>query len=139
MAFPRNAAACTPRSPKRKPDSEEEMTLSKPMNISDDQFEKEVLQAGTPVVVDFWAPWCAPCRMIAPTLESLSKEMDGKVRFVKINVDENPLQASRFGVQGIPTLLFFQNGELVDTAVGAYPEPMLRDKLAEVFGVEESN
>ena len=113
--------------------------MSKPMNISDDQFEKEVLQAGTPVVVDFWAPWCAPCRMIAPTLESLSKEMDGKVRFVKINVDENPLQASRFGVQGIPTLLFFQNGELVDTAVGAYPEPMLRDKLAEVFGVEESN
>jgi thioredoxin 1 len=113
--------------------------MTKPMNITDAQFDQEVVQSATPVVVDFWAPWCAPCRMIAPTLESLSKELDGKVRFVKINVDENPLQASKFGVQGIPTLLFFRNGELVDTAVGAYPEPMLRDKLEEVFGSGEAN
>ncbi len=107
--------------------------MKKPMNITDAQFDQEVVQSATPVVVDFWAPWCAPCRMIAPTIESLSKELDGKVRFVKINVDENPLQASKFGVQGIPTLLFFRNGELIDTAVGAYPEPMLREKLEDAF------
>ncbi|RPJ44720.1 MAG: thioredoxin [Candidatus Latescibacterota bacterium] len=113
--------------------------MTKPLSITDEQFEQEVIRSDTPVVVDFWAPWCAPCRMIAPTLESLSKEMDGKVRFVKINVDENPVQASKFGVQGIPTLLFFRGGELIDTAVGAYPEPMLREKLGEVFGSGDAN
>ncbi len=111
----------------------------KPLAITDDQFEQEVIQSPTPVVVDFWAPWCAPCRMIAPAIESLSRELDGKVRFVKINVDENALHASKFGVQGIPTLLFFRAGELVDTAVGAYPEPMLREKIEEVFGSGERN
>ncbi|MFH1679578.1 MAG: thioredoxin [Candidatus Eisenbacteria bacterium] len=113
--------------------------MSKPMNITDAQFEKEVLRSPVPVVVDFWAPWCAPCRMIAPAIESLSGELDGKVLFVKINVDENPVQASKFGVQGIPTLLFFRDGEMVDSAVGAYPEPLLREKIEEAFGSREPN
>jgi thioredoxin 1 len=113
--------------------------MTKPLNITDEQFEQEVIGSSAPVVVDFWAPWCAPCRMVAPTIESLSKEFDGRVRFVKINVDENPVQASKFGVQGIPTLLFFRGGELLDSAVGAYPEPMLREKLVEVFGPDEAN
>ncbi|MFH1278557.1 MAG: thioredoxin [Candidatus Eisenbacteria bacterium] len=113
--------------------------MSEAINISDTQFEAEVLQSPTPVVVDFWAPWCAPCRMVAPAIESLSRELSGKVRFVKINVDDNPMQASKYGVQGIPTLLFFQGGELVDSAVGAYPEPMLREKVTETFGIAETN
>ena len=113
--------------------------MSEAINISDTQFEEEVLRSETPVVVDFWAPWCAPCRMVAPAIENLSKELNGKVRFVKINVDDNPMQASKYGVQGIPTLLFFRGGELVDSAVGAYPEPMLREKVTETFGIVETN
>jgi thioredoxin 1 len=110
--------------------------MSAPVAITDADFQKEVVESPIPVVIDFWAPWCAPCRMVAPAIENLSKELDGKVRFVKINVDENQLQASKFGVQGIPTLLFFSGGELVDSAVGAYPEAVLRDKIAQTFGVE---
>ena len=113
--------------------------MAEPPNISDEQFDTEVIQSSVPVVVDFWAPWCAPCKMVAPAIASLSEELDGKVRFVKINVDDNPLQAARFRVQGIPTLLFFSGGELLDSAVGAYPEPVLREKVVETFGVEESN
>jgi len=110
--------------------------MSAPIAITDADFQKEVLESPIPVVIDFWAPWCAPCRMVAPAIENLSKELDGKVRFVKINVDDHQLQASKFGVQGIPTLLFFSGGELVDSAVGAYPEAVLREKINETFGVE---
>ena len=112
--------------------------MSEPRNITDAEFEQEVLASELPVVIDFWAPWCAPCRMVAPAIETLSKEMDGKVRFLKINVDDNPVQASKYGVQGIPTLLFFKGGELIDRAVGAYPEPMLREKVTETFGAAAS-
>jgi len=110
--------------------------MSAPIAITDADFQKEVVESPIPVVIDFWAPWCAPCRMVAPAIDTLSKELDGKVRFVKINVDENQLQASKFGVQGIPTLLFFSGGQLVDSAVGAYPEAVLREKIADTFGVE---
>lgn len=113
--------------------------MSEPINITDNQFDTEVLQSASPVVVDFWAPWCAPCRMVAPAIQNLSKELAGKVRFVKVNVDENPVQASKYGVQGIPTLLFFKAGELVDSAIGAYPEPMLREKVTETFGLLEAH
>ena len=109
--------------------------MSAPIAITDADFQKEVVESPIPVVIDFWAPWCAPCRMVAPAIDTLSKELDGKVRFVKINVDENQLQASKFGVQGIPTLLFFSGGQLVDSAVGAYPEAVLREKIADTFGI----
>jgi len=115
---------------------QEEIKMSAPIAITDADFQKEVVESPIPVVIDFWAPWCAPCRMVAPAIDTLSKELDGKVRFVKINVDENQLQASKFGVQGIPTLLFFSGGQLVDSAVGAYPEAVLREKIADTFGVE---
>jgi len=113
--------------------------MSEPIQISDERFEEEVLRSTSPVVVDFWAPWCAPCRMVAPVIESLSKELAGKVRFVKVNVDENGAQAARYGVQGIPTLLFFRTGEMVDRAVGAYPEKILKEKIEEVFDLAEAN
>ena len=87
--------------------------------ISMANFEAEVLKAGTPVLADFWAPWCGPCRMIAPTLDALSQELQGKVKIVKINVDDNQELAMRFGVQSIPTLIIFKNGEAVDRIVGA--------------------
>jgi len=87
--------------------------------VTDSSFETEVLGADVPVVVDFWAEWCAPCKMIGPALEEISKEMDGKVRIAKVNIDDNPRAPSRYQVRSIPTLLIFKNGELVDRKVGA--------------------
>jgi thioredoxin 1 len=100
--------------------------MSVPVHVNDADFEKEVLQSALPVVVDFWAPWCGPCRMVAPTLDKLAKEQAGKLVIAKVNTDENPEWAMRFGVQGIPTMLFVSNGEVVHQQVGALPEPMLR-------------
>ena len=110
--------------------------MATPISINDTQFEAEVLKSPLPVVLDFWAPWCGPCRMVGPMLETLAEQMDGQVRFVKINVDENPQNASRFGVQGIPTLLFFRGGNLVDTVVGALPETALRDRIESTFEMQ---
>ncbi len=101
----------------------------KPIPVTDALFEREVLQSQVPVLVDFWAPWCGPCRMIAPVVEKLAAEYAGRLRVAKVNTDENPLWAGRFGVQGIPTLLLVRNGQVVDRLVGAYPEPMLRDAV----------
>ena len=109
--------------------------MAQPLTISDATFEAEVLQSDLPVVVDFWAPWCGPCRMVAPVIERLSAEMDGKIRFAKVNVDDNPQYAAQFGVQGIPTLLLIKDGEVVDRVVGALPEQALRAKIESVFGV----
>lgn len=103
--------------------------MSKPINITDAEFEEKVLKSATPVVVDFWAPWCGPCRMIAPALEKLAGEFDGKVTVVKVNTDENNAWAQRFNVRGIPTLLLVRDGKLVEQLVGAYPEPVLRQKI----------
>lgn len=86
--------------------------------VTDDSFESTVLQAGTPTLVDFWAPWCAPCRRIAPLLDSVAKEYEGKVNFVKINVSDNQDTPSKYNVRGIPTLILFNNGEAVATHVG---------------------
>ncbi|MBI5137231.1 MAG: thioredoxin [Nitrospirae bacterium] len=92
-------------------------------------FEKEVLQASTLVMVDFWAPWCGPCKMIAPTVDALAKEYDGRCKVVKVNTDENQDVATRYQVMGIPTLLFIKNGQAVDKVVGAASSQTLKDKI----------
>ncbi len=93
--------------------------------ITDATFEQEVLKSAEPVVVDFWAEWCGPCRMIAPALEEISKELDGKVKIVKLNVDENPTTPTKYNVRGIPTLILFKNGQIAGTKVGALPKSKL--------------
>jgi len=95
---------------------------------SDGSFQAE-LDTGVVVLVDMWAPWCGPCRMVAPVLEELAHELPGRLKVVKLNVDENPVTAGRFGVQSIPTLLLFKHGQLVDTVVGAMPKGPLRQRL----------
>jgi thioredoxin 1 len=95
--------------------------------VSDDTFEAEVLKSTTPVVVDFWAEWCGTCRQIAPALEEIAKEMNGKVKIVKINIDENQRTPSRYNVRAIPTLMIFMDGELAATQTGAQPKNRLSD------------
>ncbi|HWP33960.1 MAG TPA: thioredoxin [Thermodesulfobacteriota bacterium] len=93
--------------------------------VTDDTFETEVLNSPLPTVVDFWAAWCGPCRAIAPVVEDLARQYAGRVKVVKLNVDENPRTPSRYGVLGIPTLILFKNGQPVDQLVGALPRPRL--------------
>ncbi len=112
--------------------------ISEPQHVTDAEFEKSVLQSTLPVIVDFWAPWCGPCRMVAPILDKLAKEYAGKLIVAKVNTDENPDWASRFGVQGIPTMLFVANGKIVHRQVGALPEGMLRDILNQFLEVVQS-
>jgi thioredoxin 1 len=98
------------------------MSVSK---VSDSNFETEVLKSAEPVVVDFWAEWCGPCRMIAPALEEIAGSLNGKVKIVKLNVDENPATAAKYGIMSIPTLMLFKNGELASRQVGAAPKQKL--------------
>lgn len=102
----------------------------KPVVITDQTFESEVLQAtGRPVLVDCWAPWCGPCRMIAPVMDQLAAESQGNYRITKLNVDENPLTASRFQISSIPTMLIFKDGKLIDRLVGAQPKQAIAERL----------
>jgi thioredoxin 1 len=103
--------------------------MSEPIHVTDAEFDSRVLQNPLPVIVDFWATWCSPCRAIAPTLERIAVEYDGKVVVAKVDTDENPLNAQKFGVQGIPTLLLMNKGREVDRIVGAMPEAKLRSAI----------
>ena len=100
----------------------------KPINVSDATFESDVLESKVPVLVDFWAPWCAPCRMVAPVLEEIAQEYGDRVKIAKLNTDENST-AMQYGIMSIPTLLVFKNGEVVDKIVGAVPKQVITDKL----------
>ena len=97
--------------------------------LTEQNFEQEVLQSDKPVLVDFWAPWCGPCRMLAPTVEQIAHEYEGKAKVCKVNVDDEPGLAQRFGIVSIPTVLVFKNGELTNTVVGLQPKAALENLL----------
>lgn len=110
---------------------------NEPVHVTDDAFEQTILKSEIPVIVDFWAPWCTPCRMVAPTLDKLAKEYSGKLLVTKVNTDENAEWATKYQVQGIPTMLFVAGGKIVHRQVGALPEPMLRQVVQEFLNVVE--
>lgn len=103
--------------------------MSQSIKVSDEEFAEKVLASDKPVVVDFWAPWCGPCRKVGPVLEELAAEYDGSVVVAKVNTDENTEHATKYGVQGIPTMLFIKDGEVVDRLVGAYPKPSIQQRI----------
>ncbi len=107
--------------------------MAHPMEVTDSNFDEEVIKADTPVLVDFWADWCAPCKMIAPLVDELAEEYDGQVKFAKLDVDSNPQTAMTYGVRGIPTLLIFSDGQPVKQVVGAVPKSVLKKNLDEAL------
>lgn len=113
--------------------------ITEPIHVTDSAFEKTVLQSVVPVIVDFWAPWCSPCRAVAPTLEKLAKEYAGKLLVAKVNTDEQQQWAEKYNVQGIPTMLFVANGKIVHRQVGALPEKMLREIVTQFLDVVQTS
>jgi thioredoxin 1 len=112
---------------------------AEPVHVTDAAFEKTVLQSQIPVIVDFWAPWCGPCKMVAPVLDKLAKEYAGKLLVAKVNTDEHQQWASQYGVQGIPTMLFIAGGKIIHRQVGALPEPILRTIVTQFMEVTQKS
>jgi len=107
--------------------------MSHPVNITDESFESEVLQSDKPVIVDFWATWCGPCKMIAPILEEIATEYGEKIKVAKLDVDANNRTAAKYNIMSIPSLLFFRNGEVVDQVIGALPKAQIAARLQKVI------
>lgn len=107
--------------------------MAQPITVDDSSFDEAVLKAQTPVLVDFWAPWCGPCRMVGPVVEELAGEYEGKISFTKLNVDNNPKAATKYGIRAIPTLLIFNNGQPVRQMVGFTPKAELKKQLEAVL------
>jgi len=103
--------------------------MSATTQVTDASFQKDVLDSEIPVLVDFWAPWCGPCRMVSPVVEEIAEQYDGKVKVVKVNTDDNPNIATQYGIRSIPTLMIFKGGQRVDMVVGAVPKTTLADTL----------
>ena len=108
--------------------------MNEPININEASFEKAVINSPMPVLVDFWAHWCGPCKMIAPLLDEIAKESDGHFRVTKVNIDDDPALMQRFGIRGVPTLLFFSKGEVRDRIVGVASKKAILDKLEALAG-----
>src|SRR3954451_15336450 len=112
--------------------------MTHPVAVTDGTFQTEVLESETPVLVDFWAEWCQPCKMIAPHLEKIANEQEGKLKIAKVNVDENPRMMSEFRIRGIPTLILFKGGQPVETLVGFMPEKAILAKVEKHIGASRS-
>lgn len=113
--------------------------MNEPVHVTDAAFDKTVLKSEVPVIVDFWAPWCGPCKMVAPVLDKIAKDYEGKLVVAKVNTDENQEWAGRYGVQGIPTMLFVAQGKVLHRQVGAVPEGILREALDQFLEVAASS
>ncbi len=107
--------------------------MAKPIEVTDSSFEKEILQSELPAVVDFWAVWCGPCKIIAPYLEQLAGEYEGKVKIAKMDVDNNPQTPTKYGIRSIPTVIFFKNGKVVDQIIGAQPKANFQEKIKKLL------
>ncbi len=105
-----------------------------PLTVTDATFDEQVLRSPLPVLIDFWAPWCGPCHMVAPTVDKLARELQGRLRVVKLNVDENPRVAGQYGVQSIPTMMVFKHGQIADRWMGAQPEAAIRARVQKALG-----
>lgn len=113
--------------------------ISEPIHVTDGAFEQTVLKSTLPVIVDFWAPWCSPCRAVAPVLDKIAKEFAGKLLVAKVNTDEDQQWAGTYNVQGIPTMLFVANGKIIHRQVGALPEKMLREIVTQFLDIAQSS
>jgi thioredoxin 1 len=111
------------------PDEKGEIMSKEPLHVTDADFSKLVLESSLPALVDFWAPWCGPCRMVAPTVEELSSEYDGRVVVAKVNTDENQATPGKYGIMGIPTLIIFKGGKEVERLVGVRPKKAIAERL----------
>ena len=111
--------------------------MNEPIHINEASFEKVVLQSPVPTMVDFWAPWCGPCRMISPLLDEIARENEGRFRIAKVNIDDEPALRERFNVRAVPTLFFFHQGELKDQLVGGAPKQAILEKLNQLLPAEQ--
>jgi thioredoxin 1 len=121
--------------PKGKKDIERERSdiMADVLQVTDQTFEEEIIKASTPAMVDFWAEWCGPCKMVAPTVEELAKEYKGKIKVAQMNVDQNRATPQRFGIRNIPTLILFKNGEVAQTIIGAHPKAHIDGELKKLL------